>query len=96
MAPAPRYRHSEVDVMFSIGDYLRRPRPRLTETSVNLREILVIFLVGPCFLVGFVNELIDEGPWPALLMLPVSAAITIWAVAWLQRPTEVSRTSRRE
>lgn len=76
-------------------DYLRRPRPRLAETSTSLRDVLLIVLVGPCFLFAAIKDLSDGGVWPAALILPFSAAVTLWGAAWMLRPTRVSRTSRR-
>lgn len=81
--------------VIALREYLRRPRPRLAETSTTLRDVLFIALVGPCFLFAAINDLIDGGVWPAALILPFSAAVTLWGAAWMLRPTRVSRTSRR-
>ena len=55
-------------------DYLRRPRPRLAETSTSLRDVLLIVLVGPCFLFAAIKDLSDGGVWPAAL-IPVGSGV---------------------
>lgn len=85
-----------VRVRSGLLGWARRPRPRLRDTSINLREVMLVLILGPGLLTGSLSGVVGGHLSPDLALLIVSTAITAWGAAWALRPTEVHRASRRE
>ena len=85
-----------VGVKAAIEAYLRRPRPSMREAHIGPYQVLPVLVLGPASLIGSLYGVLVGQLWPGAIILPLSLCVTAWMIAWLRRPTRVSRTTRRD